>query len=89
MNGLKSKYVSLSKDLSKPAVSLIVEHIANYEELKSTVLAGIDIHFEVFKDRVYEDGYDPYMCIGSEFEKFIEYTKDLLGIDSYIVSLKQ
>jgi hypothetical protein len=80
------KLLQLSKDLKKRVMSLIIEQICNYEELKSTVLTGIDHHFEVFKDRVYDDGYDPYMCIGEEFERFILTVKQLLGVDSVLVS---
>ena len=64
-----------SKNLNRTIISLIVENIQNYEELKSTVLGCIGRHFELFKDRVYEDGYDQYMWFGKSFQSFINYLK--------------
>lgn len=70
--------LELSRDMNIPIVSLIIEEIKNLDGIKSTVL------FEIYKDRIFETGYDQYMMLGEHFQNFIAYVSCILNIEKRI-----
>lgn len=67
--------VQYTRELNIPIISLVIEDIRGID---SIVLNEIDHNFEVYKDRVYDTGYDPCILLGEEFQKFIDHINQVL-----------
>ena len=58
--------IDLAKQSKKIILALVVENVENFASLN-----GVDFFYEVYKDRVYETGYDDYMWTGECFDQFL------------------
>ena len=67
-----TRLLELTRKLKIHTVSVVVEEIPDYSELKSTILSGIDHHIEIYNDRIYDDGYDPYLWLSKHFVNWFE-----------------
>jgi hypothetical protein len=58
--------IKYSKRLNKPIFGLMIENVEIQE---------IDICCELYKERIYPDGYDDYILFGELFEQFLKQIK--------------
>ena len=59
--------IKSAKECQKVIFGLIVEKIEDFKGLK-----GVYYCYDVYKDRLYPNGYDDYLRIGKTFQEFLE-----------------